>query len=88
MLGGFVKFCWGWILFSLVGLVWFGLAWFCLVWFSLVWFVLVWFGLVWFGVVGVVGVVRVVEDFEVITPVFFTIHGYAEIGCLVTFGLV
>ena len=55
---------------------------FCFVWFGLVWFVMVWFGLVWFGVV------RVVEDVVVIKSVFFNIHGYAEIGCLLTFSLV
>ena len=53
--------------------------------------------MVWFGVVevfwvvrvgGMVGVVRVVEDVVVINPVFFNNHGYAEISCLVTFGLI
>ena len=71
-----------------------------MVWFGLLWFGLVWFGLIWFGVFGVdrlvlvvgvggmVEVVRVVEDVVVMKPVFFNIHGHAEIGCLVTFGLV
>ena len=66
----------------------------------MVWFSLVWYGLVWYGLVGVVGVVwvvwvgemvwvvRVVESGMVMNPVFFNIHGYADIGCLVTFGLV
>ena len=57
----------------------------CFVCFGLVSFGLEWFGLVWFWVVGVVGVV---EDVVVMKPVFFNIHGYAELGCLETFGLV
>ena len=78
--------------FSLPWLVWFGLVWFGLVWFGLVWYGLVWFGVVgaiwvvWVG--GMLGVVRVVEDLVVIKPFFFIIHGYAELCCLVTFGLV
>ena len=59
--------------FGLVLLLWFGLVWFGLVWFGMVWFGLFWFGLVWGGGVG---------------WFFLSIHGYAEIGCLVTFGLV
>ena len=41
---------------------------------------------VWVG--EMVGVVRVVEAVMVMNPVFFNIHGYADIGCLLTFGLV
>ena len=70
-----------------MGLLWFGLVWIGLVWFGLVWFGVV--GVVWaVGVSGMVEVVRVVEDVVVIKAVFFHIHGYAEIGCLVTFCLV
>ena len=83
----------GLVWFGLVGFVWFGLVWYCLVCYGLDWFGvvgMVWvIGVVWVVVVGgMVGVVRVVEDVVEMNPVFFNIHGYAEIGCLVTFGLV
>ena len=46
-------------------------------------------GVVWVVWVGeMVEVVKLVEDVVVMNPVYFNIHGYAEIGCPVTFGLV
>ena len=78
----------------MVGFVWLGLVW--LVWLGLVWYGLVCYSLVWFGVVGMVWVIGLVWVVVVGGMVgccgnessFYNIHGYAEIGCLVTFGFV
>ena len=57
----------------------------------MVWFGKVWFGSVWLGVVGmvwvvgvgeIIGVVKMAAVVVVMKPVFFNIHGFAEIGCL------